>query len=121
LTPNGVAVVNAGRTATDFRLVDVIAATMRDVYDRVYLIDVERYANTIVVGTNAPSGIDRIAANAAAFPEESPVRLVAERAAATGNIREVQPGGQVFTDDHAPVELVVDQIILDAAREGGGS
>jgi len=120
LTPNGVAVVNAGRTATDFRLVDVIAATMRDVYDRVYLIDVERYANTIVVGTNAPSGVDRIAANAAAFPEGSPVRLVAERAVATGNIREVQPGGQVFTDDHAPVELVVDQIILDAAREGGG-
>ncbi|MDP9363132.1 MAG: fused MFS/spermidine synthase [Chloroflexota bacterium] len=121
LTPNGVAVVNAGRTSTDFRLVDVIASTMRDVYDRVYLIDVERYANTIVVGTNAPGGVDHVAANAAAFPPGSPVRLVAERAVATGNIREAAPGGRVFTDDHAPVELVVDQIILDAAREGGGS
>lgn len=119
LTPNGVLVVNAGRTSTDFRLVDVVASTMRDVFDRVYLVDVERYANTIVVGTNAPSGIDRFAANAAAFPADSPVRVVAERALATGNIREVAPGGQVFTDDHAPVELVVDQIIVDAAREGG--
>ncbi len=119
LTPNGVAVVNAGRTATDFRLVDAISSTMRDVYDRVYLIDVERYSNTIVVGTNAPSGLDRFAANVAAFPEDSPVRLVGERSLATGNPREVAPVGRVFTDDHAPVELVVDQIILDAAREGG--
>jgi spermidine synthase len=121
LTPDGVAVVNAGRTETDFRLVKVISSTMRAVYDHVYVIDVERYANSMVIGTNAPAGIERFAANAAAFPEGSPVRLVAERSLATGNIRAVAPGGQVFTDDHAPVELVVDQIILDAAREGEGT
>jgi hypothetical protein len=33
-------------------------------------------------------------------------------------MRAIQPGGRVFTDDHAPVELVVDEMIVDAAREG---
>src|SRR5205823_13724783 len=36
LRPGGVAVVNAGRTATDYRLVDAIASTMAAVYTNVY-------------------------------------------------------------------------------------
>jgi spermidine synthase len=120
LNPAGVAVVNAGRTATDFRLVNVIASTMRAVYAHVYVIDVESYSNSIVVGTNAPGGIDAFKANIASFPTTSPVRLVAERSLASGNLREVPAGGTVFTDDHAPVEQVIDQIILSAARAGAG-
>ena len=48
LTPTGVAVVNAGRTGTDFRLVDAIASTMAAVYRHVYVIDVDRYTNTLL-------------------------------------------------------------------------
>jgi hypothetical protein len=36
---------------------------------------------------------------------------------ASGNIRTIEPGGSVFTDDRAPVERVIDQMIFDAARE----
>src|SRR5688500_1082593 len=118
LTTDGVAVVNAGRTATDYRLVDVIASTMRDVFDHVYVIDVERYANSIVVGTNAPASIDNFSQNLEQIASDSPVAQVGRISLATGNIREVQPGGEVFTDDHAPVELVVDQIIVGAALDG---
>ncbi|MER3486191.1 MAG: spermine synthase, partial [Chloroflexota bacterium] len=39
LTPQGVVVVNVGRTATDYRLVDVIAATMRAVFPSVHVVD----------------------------------------------------------------------------------
>ncbi|HEX2281308.1 MAG TPA: fused MFS/spermidine synthase, partial [Thermomicrobiales bacterium] len=39
LRPGGVAVVNAGRTRTDFRLVEALAATMRDVFLHVVAID----------------------------------------------------------------------------------
>lgn len=120
LTPDGVAVVNAGRTASDFRLVDVIASTMRAVFDHVYVIDVERYANSIVVGTNSPASIDDFRQNLDQFPTDSPVGQVGHVSLETGSIREVQPGGQVFTDDHAPVELVVDQIIVDVALDGRG-
>ena len=59
--------------------------------------------------------IDNFAANLANLPEGGLIRDVAETAIATGNIREWNGEGQVFTDDLAPVELVVDQIILSEA------
>jgi spermidine synthase len=117
LTDDGVAVVNVGRTETDYRLVEVIASTMRSVFDHVYVIDVDRYMNSIVIGTNAPASLDAIAINALTFPDDSPIRDVAGWMIDAGNPRIQQPGGPVFTDDHAPVEQVIDAIILNAARE----
>jgi hypothetical protein len=38
----------------------------------------------------------------------------------SGNIRAIALGGVVFTDDHAPVELVIDRMIFDASREIAG-
>lgn len=117
LTPDGVAVVNVGRTVTDYRLVEVIASTMRSVFDTVYVVDVGEFMNTMVIGTNAPSRIGNFVANASRFPGDSPIRPVASWIEADGSPRLQEPGGVVFTDDHAPVEQVIDTIILDAARE----
>jgi spermidine synthase len=117
LPPHGVAIVNVGRTDTDFRLVDVIASTMKSVFPYVYEIDVERYSNTMVIGTTSPSSIADYIANVNQLAPGSIVRTVGERSLESGKIREAPDGGTVFTDDHAPVERVVDQIILDAATE----
>ena len=73
---------------------------------------------SIVVGTFNPNGLSDFAANTARLAEGSPLRTVADRSLAFGDVRLIPPGGRVFTDDHAPVEWVVDQIILDVAREG---
>lgn len=116
----GVAVVNVGRTESDYRLVEVLASTMRSVFPSVFTIDVERYTNTMVVGTTCPSSIAAFGGNFAALDANDPVlRVVAEQSLISGKMTSVAPGGRVFTDDHAPVELVVDQIIVDAAREEG--
>jgi spermidine synthase len=123
LRPGGVAVVNAGRTQTDYRLVAALAATMRDVFPYVTAIDVDRYTNTILIGSHAPLSADALIANVdnLGHPEghASPVREVADWSLTSGNIRAIEPGGLVFTDDRAPVELVIDQMIFDAAREIG--
>lgn len=118
LTPTGVAVINVGRTRTDFRLVDAIASTMKAVYPNVYVIDVKGYTNSIVVGTRQATDLENFARNVMALPVDSVLRTVGERAVATGKIREVAVADEVWTDDHAPVELLIDQIILDVAREG---
>ena len=120
LRPGGVAVVNAGRTRTDFRLVDSLAATMRDVFPHVVAIDVDRYTNTILVGSQSPLSADALIENVDRLPEASPVREVAAWSLTSGNIRAMEAGGSVFTDDRAPVERVIDQMIFDAAREIGG-
>src|SRR5215213_6590462 len=117
LRPGGVAVVNAGRTRTDFRLVDALGATMRDVFPYVVAIDVDRYTNTILVGSLSPLSADALIENVERRPETSPLRVVAGWSLASGNIRVIEPGGAVFTDDRAPVERVIDQMIFDAARE----
>lgn len=116
LTPNGVAVVNAGRTMTDYRLVDALAGTMRDVFPHVVAIDVASFTNTILVGSNVPLSADALASNLEWLPAGSPVREVAGWSLASGDLRDIAPGGFVFTDDRAPVEQVIDQMIFDAAR-----
>jgi spermidine synthase len=119
LRPGGVAVVNAGRTRTDFRLVEALGTTMRDVFPYVVAIDVDRYSNTILVGSQLPLSADALIQNVGRRPETSPLRVVAGWSLASGNIRAIEPGGPVFTDDRAPVERVIDQMIFDAAREIG--
>lgn len=115
LTDRGVAVINAGRTRTDFRLVDVIASTMADVYPNVYIIDVARFTNSIVIGTKQPTDMSNFAENILRLSEGSLIRTVGEASLESGNMREWTEPGQVFTDDLAPVELVVDQIIIGEA------
>jgi spermidine synthase len=117
LRPGGVVVVNAGRTATDFRLVDALGSTLRDVFPHVVAIDVDRYTNTILVASQEPLSVEALQANLADLGADSPARQVADWSMASGNFRAVDPGGLVFTDDRAPVELVIDQMILDAAQD----
>ncbi len=136
LTPQGVAVVNAGRPASgDDRLVNALASTMRAVFPQVYIIDT-RFSNAILVGVNQPVG-DGVAN----FERNS--ALIAERAATAaspaaqlryqtlqlvmywalvegrfGPVREFSPAEAryaPFTDDHAPVEQLIDGLIFSEA------
>jgi spermidine synthase len=111
LKPGGVAVVNAGRTPTDFRLVAAVASTMRAVYPSVYLLDVPAYSNTLVYGTTEPVSTVDIEHNLS-LAQEPLVQEVAASALQEGNLRPSPYRGQVFTDDLAPVERLIDQIIL---------
>jgi predicted membrane-bound spermidine synthase len=118
LTDDGVVVINVGRTETDYRLVDAIASTMNAVYPDVFAIEVDGYHNTILVGTQRPATLAQFSQSSSLLPNDSILHTMAGRAIERGEIRRIDPGGTVFTDDHAPVERVVDQIILDAALEG---
>jgi spermidine synthase len=111
LRPGGVAVVNAGRTSTDYRLVDAIASTMAAVYPSVYLVDVPQFANTLVYASTEPTTLDDVKHNLGLFT--SPVaQTVASSAMTEGRLRVSQYHGQVFTDDLAPVERLIDEIIF---------
>ena len=116
LQDDGVAVVNAGRTEEDFRLVEVIASTMDHVFDEVYLVDVENFNNTMVIGVNGTSSVDAFFENVEMFEEGSILRSVADASIRFGSIRRWDGDAMVFTDDRAPVELVVDQIIFEEAQ-----
>lgn len=117
LNERGVMVLNAGRYGTDYRLVHAIATTMRAVFPNVYLVDVGRFSNTMVIATKSPSVIGDFATNIAQLPQGSPLQTIGNLSIQTGDIREWNGGGLVFSDNRAPVELVIDRVIIDAARD----
>lgn len=122
LNDNGTFIVNAGRSNTDFRLVNVISDTMRSVFPNVYLIDTPSFTNTMVIGTKNPSALANFAANINAVRQTTPnsaLVTLGDAALKDGHLREATPGPQVFTDDLAPVEDLIDRILLDYARKGG--
>ncbi|MHB8688056.1 MAG: spermidine synthase [Candidatus Dormibacteraceae bacterium] len=114
LSPGGSVVVNVGRTTTDFRLVDAIASTMAAVYPSVFLVDVPDFSNTMVYGTTEPTTIADVEHNLDLINEPL-ARAVATSAMSDGALRVSQYHGQVYTDDLAPVERLIDQIIFTYA------
>ncbi len=114
LNPGGAVAVNVGRTATDFRLVDAIASTMAAVYPSVFLVDVPGFANTMVYGSTQPTTIEDVAHNLGLINEPL-ARTVATSAMSEGGLRVSPYHGQVFTDDLAPVERLIDEIIFSYA------
>jgi len=118
LSPTGVAVINAGRTCCDFRLVEALAQTMRSVFANVYIIDTQRFENSLVIGTNAPTSISNFYSNAGALTNPY-LKSIASASIAYGHIREEKTTNVYFTDDRAPVEQLIDQIIFDAVQNGG--
>lgn len=111
LRPGGVAVVNAGRTATDYRLVDALASTMAAVYPSVFLIDVPDFTNTLIYGSTEPTTLADVEHNLGLI-HEPVAQTVAASALSDGRLRVSPYHDQVFTDDLAPVERLIDEIIF---------
>jgi len=117
LTPTGVTVINAGRTSKDFRLVEALAQTMKGAFSNVYIIDTARFTNSLVIGTNAPTKLENFQINTAQLTNPM-LQKVAQDSINYGNIREEHTTNIYFSDDRAPVEQLIDQIIFDAVRTG---
>lgn len=127
LTADGVVAINVGRTASNYALVDSLAATLYQVFPTVYAIDEpgppDNLSNSLLVATQQPADLASFAATAAALPLQLPpaFRTFAQTAAA--QTRLVSPPAPtaaipLLTDDHAPVEWVVHGIIWNFL--GGG-
>ena len=128
LSPRGVAVVNAGKPGSDYRLVYALATTMRSVFPQVFILDVPSFGNSIIIGVKQPvgDGVANFRANMQRM-DEPILAFVMEQGlvgdAETGKLpmREwtaAEAAQRPFTDDWAPVERVIDQLIVRAA-EGG--
>jgi spermidine synthase len=110
LAPGGVIVINIGHPEGQEELERVLAATIGEPFAHV-LRDPFDDTNTLVVASAAPLSAGRLRAAARALP--APLRPIAADAAA--RVGGPLPGGDVYTDDHAPVEWLIDKSIVDYA------
>ena len=123
LTPEGVAVVNAGKGPDgDDRLGVALAGTMRQVFPQVFVIDTAGFGNQIVVGVNEPVGDGALNFQQNFERMQMPVlRTVMDWSLRLGAapVREFLPSEaryEPFTDDKAPVEQLIDSLIFDQIK-----
>ncbi len=109
LTEDGVVAVNVGHTPEDWRLVQAMEATMREVFPAVHAIAVPHTFNAIVIGSAQPTSWETFEAHAATLPAS----LQGIAAEAEANRLTLPPGDLRFTDDCAPVEALTHRLIVD--------
>jgi spermidine synthase len=128
LTADGVAVINVGRTVNtitqqqDRRLIQAMTNTMRQVFPVVHTIDVPNSFNTILVATLKPTEVANLAANLgnlAALPADTPPLLVAALQTAVKSLVPTVASDVLFTDDRAPVETIINSMVIDFLTGGG--
>jgi spermidine synthase len=109
LAPGGVVIVNVGHPEGSTELERVIGRTMGEAFPAVLRDPIED-ENTLLVGAQSGSA-DHLRAMAAGLATE--LGTVADVEAA--RVGSALPGGEVYTDDRAPVEWLVDRSILGYA------
>ncbi len=118
LDEDGVVAVNVGRVPRDRRLVQAMTATMQTVFASVHAIDVPGSLNTILVATVQPTTASNLQQNLDQLQSSDPLlREVLETAVA--NLTPATASDVIFTDARAPVESIVDSLVLRYLLEEG--
>jgi spermidine synthase len=112
LAPGGVLIINVGHPEGSEQLERILGRTMATAFPGVLRYPMEP-TNTLLVGGGEGLSAARLRANVAGLPAD--LRPIAAAAAAELGPR--LPGGEVFSDDRAPIEWVVDSSLLDYANE----
>ncbi|MBI3741935.1 MAG: spermine synthase, partial [Chloroflexi bacterium] len=83
--------------------------TMRQVFPSVYLVDHPNNANTLIVATNQPTRLEDFRANLTRLRDPNLLTVAAQ---IENRARVATQTAPIFTDDHAPVENLINDIIL---------
>ncbi len=113
LAPGGLVIVNVGHPEGEDQLEQVLGATMAAAFPQVLRYPIEP-TNTLLVAGDGSLSAARLRHRTSSLPR--PLRPLAVDAAASLTPR--LPGGEVYTDDRAPVEWLVDASLLEYANGG---
>jgi predicted membrane-bound spermidine synthase len=112
LVPGGVAIVNVGHPEDSEELERVLGRTMAAAFPQVMRYPIES-TNTLLIASDGPLSSRRLRAAAPGLALE--LRPLAREAA--GRLEPRLPGGEVYSDDRAPVEWLIDSSLLEYANE----
>ena len=112
LAPGGIVIVNAGHPEGNDDLETVLASTMAEVFPTVVRDPIED-TNTLLLGSEGPASGDRLIESLPELPEELRVLAATE----AEKIEPAFTDGDVYTDDRAPVEWLIDRSLLEYAGD----
>ncbi len=112
LTDDGIVAMNVGRAPEDRRLVEAITTTLLDVFPTVHAVDVPGALNTILFATKQPTSSENLRLNLSALdPAVDPLLREALQTAVANQVP-AAGGNLIFTDERAPVETIIDSLVL---------
>jgi spermidine synthase len=127
LTERGVLAINVGRAVNttsgseDRRLVEAMTNTLLTVFPTVHTIDVPNSFNTILVATVQPTTLQHLVENLNALPADADPLLRTAMQVAVNALKPTVRSTVLFTDDRAPVETIINAMLLDFILGGGAA
>ena len=114
LTEQGALAINVGSVPGDRRLIDGLATTMASIFPSVHVMDIPGTLNTMIFATRQPTSASDFAGNFVEFSKRSDIHplLLSSMATTFANLRPGYETTQVFTDDRAPIEWIVDDMVV---------
>ena len=121
LTEDGVLVINSASVPGDRRLINGLATTMGTVFPSIYTVDIPGSLNTMIFATKQKTQPENFAVNLLALSQDPGVHplLIASMQTAFSGLKSDYEKTTVFTDDHAPIEWIVNDMVIRFILGGG--
>jgi spermidine synthase len=121
LTEEGVLTLNSASVPGDQRLINGLATTMGTIFPSIYTVDIPGSLNTMIFATKQPTTPEDFAKNLVLLSNDPGVHplLIASMQTAFSSLEAGYEATTVFTDDHAPIEWIVNDMVIRFILGGG--
>ena len=121
LTEEGVLTLNSASVPGDRRLINGLATTMGTVFPSIYTVDIPRSLNTMIFATKQKTQPENFALNLITLSQDPNVHplLISTMQTTFANLKSGYEVTTVFTDDHAPIEWIVNDMVVKFILGGG--
>ncbi len=121
LTDDGVLTINVGSVPGDRRLIDGLATTIGTVFPSIHIMDIPGTLNTMIFATKQPTIRENFSANLVALASDSHTHplLITSMSSTFANFKDGYQTTTVFTDDLAPIEWIVNDMVVSFVLQGG--
>lgn len=121
LTDNGVLTLNVGSVPGDRRLVDGLATTMSQLFPSIHIMDIPNSLNSMIFATKQPTSPENFSANLLSLAQNQNTNplLITTMSSTFTNLQDGYSTTTVFTDDLAPIEWIVNGMVVSFVLDGG--
>ena len=121
LTEDGVLTLNSASVPGDRRLINGLATTMGTIFPSIYTVDIPGSLNTMIFATKQKTVPENFATNLVALSQDPNVHplLINTMQTTFANLETGYETTTVFTDDHAPIEWIVNDMVIRFILGGG--
>ncbi len=121
LTDNGVLTLNVGSVPGDRRLVDGLATTMSQFFPSIYIMNIPNSLNSMIFATKQVTAPENFSANLVRLAGDANINplLITTMSSTFVNLQDGYTTTTVFTDDLAPIEWIVNNMVVSFVLDGG--